>query len=574
MGRGSTSAAVPRPAPALRYSAAMHRTPPAVAAVLAAVTLLAPGPASAAACSPGTADASLQSAGQALAAGEWPVAADAYACAALASPDPVVAARATRVAHEHAQLRAAERAARRWLALEPGREEPRRFLAITLLRLYREDEAASQFRVLLESAYAERSQGYAALLEVLASERNDTGAARVMETLASGDDGVAEAHYARSVLWQQADDGARALEAARRALQLKPAWRMAELAEVRALLLLGREDEAFEAAASLAADGDPLTRLNQAWLLLGAGREDEARAAFESLLREDVARQQALEGLGSVAYAQRDFAAATRHFAELSQSSRGDETALALLGLIAEEQGEPALAVRYLERVATGPRAVSSQLRAYRLTTGLGLPERAELALADFLEQSPGSARDLATGRATQLAEDGRGNEAVALMERALELYPDDDDLRLSMAFVLERLDRVDAAVRVMRDVLERRPADPTALNSLGYTLLDRTRSVKEGYELVRRAAGYKPDNYAIMDSMGWGLHRLGRQEEALVWLQRAWDRSRDPEVAAHLGEVLWESGRREEARALWQLAKDRAPDNRSLRRVLERYPD
>jgi tetratricopeptide (TPR) repeat protein len=552
----------------------MHRTLPTVAAVLAAVTLLAPGLAAAAACSHGATEASLRAAKQALSAGEWPVAADAYACAALASPDPGVAARATRVAHEHAQLLAAERSARRWLALEPGREEPRRFLAITLLRLHLEEEAASHFRVLLDSTYPERSQGYAALLEVLAGERNETGAARVMEALASGDDGVAEAHYARSVLWQQADDGARALEAARRALQLKPAWRMAELAEVRALLLLGREDEGFGAAADLAADGDPLTRLNQAWLLLGAGREDEARAAFESLLREDVARQQALEGLGSVAYAQRDFAAATQHFAELVQSSRGNETALALLGLIADEQGEPALAVRYLERVATGPRAVSSQLRAYRLMTGLGLPERAELALADFLEQSPDSARDLATGRATQLAEDGRGTEAVALMERALGLYPDDDDLRLSMAFVLERLDRVDAAVKVMRDVLERRPDDPTALNSLGYTLLDRTRSVKEGYELVRRASGYKPDNYAIMDSVGWGLYRLERHEEALGWLQRAWDRSRDPEVAAHLGEVLWESGRREEARALWQLAKDKAPDNRSLRRVLERYPD
>jgi tetratricopeptide (TPR) repeat protein len=177
-------------------------------------------------------------------------------------------------------------------------------------------------------------------------------------------------------------------------------------------------------------------------------------------------------------------------------------------------------------------------------------------------------------GRAAQLADEGRGADAVALVDRALGLYPDDDDLRLSKAFVLERLGRVDAAVKVMRDVLERRPDDPTTLNSLGYTLLDRTRAVKEGYELALRAAMYKPDNYAIMDSVGWGLYRLGRQDEAMSWLQRAWDRSEDPEVAAHLGEVLWESGRRQEARALWQAAQEQAPDNRSLRRVLERYAD
>jgi tetratricopeptide (TPR) repeat protein len=552
----------------------MHRTLPAVAAVAAAWILLAPAGAMAAPCPAGAAEEQVRVGDLALAAGDWPLAATSWACAALASPDPGIAARATRIAHEHAQLRDAERSARRWLALEPDREEPRRFLAITLLRLHQDGQAAGEFRVLLDTAYTERSQGYAALLEILAGERNDTGAARVIETLAREDEGIAEAQYARSVLWQQADDGSRALEAAERALQLKPGWRMAELARVRALLLLGRDDEGFASAAALAGDGDPLSRLNQGWLLLGAGREDEARAVFESLQRENVAGQQALEGLGSVAYAQRDYVEATRHFAELAQSSRGNETALALLGVIADEQGEPALALRYLERVGTGPRAVASQLRAYRLMTQLGLPERAELVLADFLEQSPGSARDLVAGRATQLAEQGRGDAAVALVDRALSLYPDDDDLRLSKAFVLERLDRVPEAVRVMRDVLERRPEDPTVLNSLGYTLLDRTRSVKEGYALVERAAAYKPDNYAIMDSLGWGLYRLERRDEALAWLQRAWERSEDPEVAAHLGEVLWESGRHDEARDLWRLAQEKAPDNRSLRRVLERYRD
>ena len=533
---GSTSRAAPRRSLALRYSAGMHRTWPAVAALLAAVTLLAPGRAIAAACPADGADDALVVARGALAAGQWPLAAEAYTCGALRSPEPGIAARATRVAYQHAQWRAAEQGARRWLALEPGREEPRRFLAISLLRLYRDQEAAEQFRVLRDTAYPDRAQAYGALLEILAAERNDTGAARVMEALARDDEGIAEAHYARSVLWQQADDGSTALEAARRALELRPGWRLAGLAEVRALLLLGKDEEGFSAAAALAADGDPLSRLNQGWLLLGAGREEEAAAVFEALLREDVARPQALEGLGSVAYAERDFPAATRHFAELAQASRGNETALALLGTIAEEQGEPALAVRYLERVATGPRAVPSQLRAYRLMTGLGQPERAELALADFLQQAPESARDLAVGRATQLAEQGRGDEALAVMDRAITLYPDDDDLRLSRAFVLERLDRVDEAVREMRGIVARRPDDPTALNSLGYTLLDRTRAVKEGYDLVRRAASYKPDNYAIMDSVGWGLYRLGRSEEALAWLQRAWALSEDPEVAVHLG--------------------------------------
>jgi tetratricopeptide (TPR) repeat protein len=541
---------------------------------LAAAVGLAPAHAAAPACGAGSSANHALTAEFALARGEWPQAASSYACAAMGSADAGLAERATRVAFENFQLVAAERSARRWLELEPSREEARRFLATSLLRLYRTEAATAQFEAILDTAYTDRAQGYTALLATLSEEDNNTGAALVMERLAGADPGLAEAQYARSVLWQQAEHGTRALEAARRAIELRPGWRMAELAEVRALLLLGRTDEGLARAAALAADGDPLSTLNHAWLLVGARRDEEARAAFESLRRTQVAVPQALEGLGTLAYARRDLDAASRAFSELAQASQGDETALAYLGFIADDQGRAALAVRYLERVTTGPRAVPAQLRAYRLMDRLGAPERAELVLADFLEQSPDSVRDVVVGRANQLADAGRPNDAVALLQRSLRYYPDDDDLRLAQAFLLERLDRVPAAVKVMRDVLERRPDDPTALNSLGYTLVDRAGRVQEGHELILRALESRPDSYAIIDSAGWALFRLKRNAEALGWLERAWERSRDPEVAAHLGEVLWAEGRRDEARRLWDEARADAPDNRSLQRAMERHAD
>lgn len=542
-----------------------------VTAALAAAAAVAPAAASP--CAADAADHHALLAETALARGDWPQASASYGCAAAASPDPELAERATRVAFENGQLADAERSARRWLALQPAREEARRFLATSLLRLYRTDEAGAQFAAVLESAYPDRAQGYTALLGTLSAERNATGAALVMERLAAADPGLAEAQYASSVLWQQAEHGTKALDAARRTLVLRPGWRLAQLAEVRALLLLGKTDEGLAAAAAVAADGDPLSQLNYAWMLAGARRDDEAREAFEKLRRDQAAVPQALEGLGSMAFARRDFDAAGRYFTELAQASRGDETALAYLGLIADEQGKPALALRYLERVNSGARAVSSQLRAYKLMTGLGAPERAELALADFLDRYPDSARDVVVGRANQLVDAGQGGDAIALLRRAQRFYPDDDDLLLAEAFLLERLDRVAEAVAVMRAVLARRPEDPTALNSLGYTLVDRTAEVRAGYQLILRALAGRPDSYAIMDSAGWALFRLKRNAEALEWLGRAWERSQDPEVAAHLGEALWAAGRREEAQELWRRAAEDAPENRSLQRVRERHP-
>jgi len=524
-------------------------------------------------CAAADPDARLLVAERALARGLWPLAAESYACAARDSTDAALAERATRGAFENFQLEAAAASAARWLELDPGREEAHRYRASSLLRLHRDAEALAHFAFVLDEAYDDRGQGFLALLSTLNDEPNDLGAARVMESLAQRDPGLAEAQYGRSVLWQRAENGERALEAARRALELRPGWRLAELAEVRALLTLGRTDEGLARAAGLAADGDPLSQLNQAWFLVGAGRETDASAVFEDLRRSQTAVVQALEGLGTIAFSRRDNEAATRYFSELAQQNRLDETALAYLGLIADRQDNPAAALRFLERVETGPRAVPSQLKAYQLMVRLGAPERAEQTLAEFLSKSPESTRDVVVARANQLAGDGRSADAIALLDRASAFYPDDDDLRLAKAFLLERDDRVREAIVVMRDVLRRRPDDATTLNSLGYTLVDRTPRVREGYELVLRAIEAKPDSYAIMDSVGWALFRLERRAEAIEWLERAWQRSRDPEVAAHLGEVFWAEGRRQEARDLWSEALEDAPDNRTLQQTLERHP-
>lgn len=543
-----------------------------VPAVLLATLALLPPSAAAGGCAARAPAAQVAAAERALARGDWPGAAGAFACAAASSDDVRIAERATRAAFESGQMDPAARAARRWTDLAPGSEEARRHLATALLRLYRTDEAALHFTAVLESAWQDRAEGYTALMTTLARESNRTGAARVMERLAELDAGLAEAQLARSVLWEQAEHGELALRSARRALELRPGWRMAQLAEVRALLLSGRMDEGLVLAEALAADGDPLSRLNLGWWLLRAERDDEARRLFEDLRKSGTAVPQALEGLGTLAWSGRDYAGASMHFTELAQLSRGDSTALAYLGLLAEKQGETSIAIRLLERVTSGPRAATSQLRAHRLGEESGAPERAEQVLEDFLEASPESARDVVSGLASRLVEQGRGDEALQLMRRIVTLYPDDGDLQLGHAYLLERLDRVPEAVAVMRDVLRRRPDDPTALNALGYTLADRTDRAAEGYELVRRAIAGRPDSYAVMDSVGWALFRLDRPLESLPWLESAWQRSRDPEVAAHLGEVLWSQGRREEARRLWAEAGEESPDNRSLQRTVARH--
>jgi len=556
-------------AQALGYSDAMSNWLRCFALALSAGAAV---PVAAARCPEREPDDLAMSAERALARAEWPSAARQYACAAAHSDDLALVERATRIAYDNYQLASAAATARRWLELAPDSEVGRRYLATSLLRLYDDAAAAQQFSILLNTSYQDRARGYMALLGILAEEDNKTGAARVMELLAASDPKLAEAQYAASVLWQRADDGNRALAAVRRAIELRPGWRMAELAEVQALAMHGRQEEAIEKSAALAAGDDVFSRISHAWLLLGNQRRAEATAIFEELQRSGAAVSDAQEGLGAIALDERRFDDAARIFNDLARDPQNTETVLWNLGRIAEMSGSAALAARHYQRINSGPRAVAAQLRAFRLQRQIGAPERAELQLDEFLAAVPATTRDVVSGVASLLVDEGKGEQAIALLDRALTLMPD-DDLWLARGFLLERLGRVPEALADMRGVASRRPDDPVTLNALGYTLVDRSIAIEEGHRLIVRALEAKPDSFAIQDSMGWSLVRLGKLAEGRTWLERAWENSRDPEVAAHLGETLWLQGRKEDARRTWDEALAENPESEPLRRAIERHP-
>lgn len=510
---------------------------------------------------------------RALARAQWPLAARLHGCAALRGDDPALAERATRSSFENRQFVMAVASARRWLELAPDNEVARRHLATGLLRLYDDRAAGVEFAELLSRSYPDRARGFLVLLGILSDESNETGAARIMEGLAAANPAIAEAQYAASVLWQRAEDGTKSLAAARRALALQPGWRLAELAEVGALLTLGRTADALARSAELAASGDAQARLSHAWLLLGHDRRPEAVTLFGELRQAGGdATGDAIAGLAAIAIDEKRLDDAAALLREAGRDpDRADATRWSL-GQIAELRQDQATAAREYQRVTAGPRAINAQLRAFRLWRQLGAPEYAEIQLNDFLSSSPSYTNDAVAGTALVLVDEGRSSEAVALLDRALALTPD-DDLRLSRGYLLERLDRVDEAVADLRAVAASRPDDPVALNALGYTLVDRTRSIAEGQRLIERALAAKPDSYAVQDSMGWALVRLGRYEEGRGWLQTAWDRSEDPEIAAHLGETAWLMGRTDEAHRIWDEALADNPDSRPLKRAIERHP-
>ena len=154
----------------------------------------------------------------------------------------------------------------------------------------------------------------------------------------------------------------------------------------------------------------------------------------------------------------------------------------------------------------------------------------------------------------------------------ALGIVPGNIDLLYARALVSEKLGRIDLLEADIRTILRTEPDNAHALNALGFTLADQTDRYEEAYDLLKRAIEIMPDDAAIIDSWGWVHYRLGEYEKAISLLRKALSRFDDAEISAHLGEVLWVSGRRDEAREVWSKALEKSPDDPVLQRVMQRF--
>ena len=145
-------------------------------------------------------------------------------------------------------------------------------------------------------------------------------------------------------------------------------------------------------------------------------------------------------------------------------------------------------------------------------------------------------------------------------------------DLLYSRAMLAEKMDRLDVLEADLKAIIAEDENNATALNALGYTLADRTDRYEEAYAYVKRAYELSPNDFYILDSMGWVMYRLGRLDEAVEFLQKALELRNDPEIAAHLGEVLWVMGDKQAAEKVWETALKDTPTDDRLLKVIQRF--
>ncbi len=489
--------------------------------------------------------------------------------------DPRLARRAAEFALTANRLDEAIRALKLWQELEPASDNAQYQPIAALLRAGRLSEATPGVQAQLAARPHEAPHVFMHLAGPLSRQPDKAGAYAMMKTLLAPYPSVAEGHFALMITAQEAGDDAMAQAEMATLATLAPAWdypvgwqveRLRQTSPEAALSLLERE-LARRPQAGLE------LRLSYPRLLVMVKRYDAARDAFVQLSNKYPHQPEVAYAIGVLSYELKDYEEAERSLRDaLALGYREPDFVRFTLGQMAEERKLPQEAVNWYEAITSGPQLPQAQSRLAvleaedgKLDAALARLER----LAD-MQSTPRPARVLAQAQLARNAE--QPDRALAILSAALAKDGNVAEWRYERALLLDDRERVAEAERDLRAYLKLKPKSAQGLNALGYILANRTSRIREARELVSRALKLDPDNPMILDSMGWVEYRSGKLEAALRYLQRAHHLMPDPEIAAHLGEVLWKMGREAEARELWARSLEANPDSDIIRRTQQRF--
>jgi tetratricopeptide (TPR) repeat protein len=251
--------------------------------------------------------------------------------------------------------------------------------------------------------------------------------------------------------------------------------------------------------------------------------------------------------------------------------AEGRTTAYLLLAQAAEQESRFADAEVWLQKIESTGRALEVQVRRASMAARQGDVAKARQIVQKAPERNADDRRAKLMAEAQVLRDVKEWSVAASVLQAAAQQFPDDPDLLYEQSMVAEKLGRVDDMERLLRRVIEIKPDHHHAYNALGYTLADRNIRLDEARQLIQKALELAPGEPFITDSLGWVEFRMGNREEALRLLRQAYAARPDTEIGAHLGEVLWASGLRDEARRVWREARQRDATNEVLRETLQR---
>jgi tetratricopeptide (TPR) repeat protein len=499
--------------------------------------------------------------------GQYAIALEGYLEAAKRVNDPRFAERAAKIAMYMKDSNKTDEAVSLWLKQDPGNLTARKIAALSALRTGNKQAAVEHLDTVLKNDPAGFEKTALELASVLQRDGKSEFFYEVLDALAMKNPDQAVVYFVQSLLAMEMKNNVLAEKKVQQALSIQPNWDKALIFQAQIAVLSGDLNKAktlLKNASLKYPENDKLKKL-LAQVLIKATEYEAAGEIYQSIVLanpKDVESQIALALVHL--QLQRD-EKAEDIFKQLLDQPEWKDQASFYLGKIEEKRGHTQKALAWFEKVTEGPLVFESAISAVSLLVKDKRFDEADSQLNLLSSQFPKQKPRIILMRAGLYGQQGQYEKAFNLLTEALVDRPDQKDLLYARALMAERINKPDVLEADLKKILAKYPDDAEALNALGYSLLDNANRYAEAETYLQRALKLQPNEAVIMDSFGWLQFKLGKLEQALDYLERAYAKQQESEIAAHLAEVLWALGRKEEARKIFNKAIKKAPEDEYL---------
>lgn len=509
----------------------------------------------------------------ALQRGNLDVAVNRYVKLAKTTRDPRIAKRATEISLHAGNTFAAEQAATMWIQLEPDSVDARQTIAALLVNLGKLDTAQPHLEKLLATEKEGLGNAFMQLNQLLSRNPDKAATLQLIQQLSEPYKELPEVHFAISQAAWFANQHQLASDEMQRALALRPDWEIAAIHNGRILQRISIDDasEFYRDYLKKYPESNEV-RIAYTRVLISGNEADLAREQLQWLMDKNSDDAEIMLAAGLLATEMGDFDVTETSFKKALSLGYKDTNAVHFhLGQIYEETNRPEMAMEAYQMVKSGGRYLPAQIRYADLLATKGYLKEAREHLQKLPAANDQQAAHLILAEAQILRKSKAYQEVFDLLDEGLKKLPDYPELLYDRALAADKLGKFKILEQDLRKLIQLKPDNAHAYNALGYSLAERGTQLPEALKLIRKAVELAPEDPYIMDSLGWVYYRMGNLTEGLNYLNLAFSVRPDAEIAAHLGEVLWMQGAKNDALNIWRSALEKEPGNEVLLETLQR---
>lgn len=481
--------------------------------------------------------------------------------------DPRLAERAAKSAAYGRQQRLALEASTLWAELDPNSIEAQQATSQMLISTGDVQSALPHIKELL-SKEETRATTFLYINDLLRNQKDKQAVLISVKELAQPYPASAEAHFAVAQAAWFAKDMAAAESAIKQASQLRPDWEVS--AQMQGQILAKKSPEQAIDFYKAFLNKTPMAnnvRMRYAKLLVRTKRYAEAKPEFIKLIEREKGNPETNAVVGLLSLEANELDMAEQYLQQsLTNGFNEPEKLYMYLGITAERKKDAAKALEWYGKVSkSNQHYLEAQLAKANVIAHTKNADAAIAMLNNLKELTPEQKIVVAQAQASLLVQEKRHQEAFELIQKTINSIPNTPQLIYDYAMAAERVGKIDLMESELRKVIQLQPDFSAAYNALGYSFADRNINLKEAKTLIETAHKLSPEDHYILDSLGWVEYRLGNYTVAADHLRKAYNIQADPEISAHLGEVLWKQGLQAEAKKIWSKALKEFPENNLL---------